>query len=112
MENSSEILTLNLILNDLVTSSAFIEIVNDCKNIVTLKRSHILKHLLFSLLKRPISYHNKILSRIIDIRHDFKSQVNKTPGKPTFLLRVDDFPRWDKSSDQFLSFHKILCPLG
>ena len=73
-----------------------------------LKRSNILKHILFSFLQRPILYHNKILSQIVDIRNSVKVQSDTTPGKPTFLLRVDDFPRWDKTSDQFLSFHEIL----
>ena len=102
-------MTLGLLLSDFASPCDIAKIINSYEDMVTMRRSTVLKHILFRLLKRRIPYHSKVLSRTLEIRRLVKEKFQLcSNGKPTFLLRVDDFPRWDISTDQFLRFHNIL----
>lgn len=105
----SNALTLGLLLSDFVPRVDPFTIAYRYKDVLAAQRASILRHALFRLLNRRIYYHDEVLSRILEIRSSVKRKLQvESKGEPTFLVRVDDFPRWDKSSEEFLRFHRIL----
>ncbi len=60
------------------------------------------------LKRRKINYYKIVLNEIINIRKLFKKWKGvKKRGEVKYLVRVDDFPRWDNSFNNFLNFHEI-----
>jgi len=53
--------------------------------------------------------HILVIDKIIDLRLSFmkKSGIESIDGRPKFLVRVDDFPRWDIESKEFKRFDEI-----
>jgi hypothetical protein len=50
-----------------------------------------------------------VLEAIVNIRKEIKKDFNvRTNSSPVFLVRVDDFPRWDLLTKDFLRFHEVL----
>jgi hypothetical protein len=102
-------LTLDLLLSDLVPAVNAFKIVDKYQELLAMRRSNILKHLVFSKLNKRIPYHNAVLSRVLKIRTSFREGLQvESLKKPVFMVRVDDYPRWDRNSEEFLQFHRIL----
>jgi len=71
-------------------------------------RPNILKIFISRLSKRPIDYYSRILREIMSLRNRMKRGLNTKGGQGIkFLIRVDDFPRWNLSSDKYYAFHEI-----
>lgn len=79
-------------------------------NTFSLYTPNIIKKILFrlGLLNKPKS-HLLVIDRIVDLRLSFKKKlgIENSGGRPKFLIRVDDFPRWDISSEKFKRFNEI-----
>lgn len=61
--------------------------------------------------KKPLKAcdHLELLKRIVWLRNQAAEALGLSEkGNVKFLLRVDDFPRWDLDLDRFLKFHNIL----
>jgi hypothetical protein len=84
-------------------------ICGEYRSLLSLDRKNYLYHAYCSVRHKPILYHNMVLERVLKIR-SILNQANQPSDMcgPRFLLRVDDFPRWDHSSDLFLQFHRCL----
>lgn len=53
--------------------------------------------------------HETIIRSLFEFRSNIRKKIkSKIKGHPVFLLRVDDFPRWDLGLERFLEFHNIL----
>jgi len=79
------------------------------KNILLLRSDNIFQKVLRKLSSKNVSIHVLILDRIAEIRSAVKKLLNDyTKGRIRFLVRVDDFPRWDRNSEEFLEFHDVL----
>jgi hypothetical protein len=53
--------------------------------------------------------HEIIIRHLFKFRENIKKKINKNiKGYPLYLVRVDDFPRWNVSTDKFIKFHNIL----
>ncbi len=75
---------------------------------IEFERPNILRILMGRLSKRPIDYYSKILYGILSLRNRMKRELNvKRAGGVKFLIRVDDFPRWNLSLDKYYAFHEI-----
>jgi len=71
-------------------------------------KPNILRILMSRLSKRPLDYYSKILCEILSLRDRIKSELNTEGGGGIkFLVRVDDFPRWNLPSDRYFPFHEI-----
>ncbi|MCX8082784.1 MAG: DUF2334 domain-containing protein [bacterium] len=66
--------------------------------------------LLYNLKKYKTLQLNHLLSYIFNIRERFCrfKGTDEEEGQPMFLIRVDDFPHWEKSIDDFKRFHSIM----
>jgi hypothetical protein len=107
--SNSDLMTLNLLLRDLISNTNNLTVTNEFSDYLRIKRKNILTHLYCSLLKRNIPYHELVLSQVLHLRSTAKRIFNvEGTGIPKFLVRVDDYPRWDISSDKFLKFHRIM----
>lgn len=108
-KTDSDALTLGLLLCDFIPRVDPFAIVDQYKDILAVQRQSRLKLALFSLLKKRIFYHDQVVARILEIRYSVKRKFQvESKGAPNFLVRVDDFPRWDMNSGEFLRFHRIL----
>lgn len=60
--------------------------------------------------RKGTDLYSSILKRIKDLRNSIRESlgVKRESGEIRFILRVDDFPRWDIPSKEFISFHRIL----
>jgi len=102
-------MTLKLLLEDLISQNDLCNVSDRYKRMLVLRRASIAEHIISSFLKKGIDYHNRVLARIVEIRSIIKQEFDlDSKGEPMFLVRVDDFPRWDISSKKFLDFHKIV----
>jgi hypothetical protein len=55
------------------------------------------------------NYHIQVVKKTLSLRETVKKLMGVSlGGKPRFLLRVDDFPRWDLGFDKFAVFHEVL----
>jgi len=101
-----------LLISHLVPPVDALKITNEYETMLVMNRSSILKHAIRSLLKKKMLYHNAVLSRILELRSSIRRKYHlENIGKPTFLVRVDEFPQFVDSSSNtshFLEFHKIL----
>lgn len=121
--------TLKLILRDLIIEdkSNYERIISD-DNIKQLKKKiflnsnalflytpNIIKKFLsrLELFNKPKS-HLSVIDRIVDLRLSLKKKlgIENSDGRPKFLIRVDDFPRWDISSEEFKRFDEIFSKKG
>lgn len=60
--------------------------------------------------KRKTDLYSFILKRILKVRGVVREMlgVSNERGETKFILRVDDFPRWDIPSREYMRFHEIL----
>ncbi len=108
-EFHAEEMTLRLLLDDFDPPIDSLAATCLYKDKLILQRSNILVHIIFRLLQKQIPYHEKVLSRILGLKASAeKSLQTKSKGSPRFLVRVDDFPRWDLDNKKFLKFNEIL----
>jgi hypothetical protein len=106
---NSDLMTLNLLLRDLISNTDNLIVTDEYSDSLRIKRKNVLTHLYCSLLKTKIPYHELMLSQVLHLRSIAKRALKvEGTGIPKFLVRVDDYPRWDKTSDEFLQFHKIM----
>jgi hypothetical protein len=106
---NSDLMTLNLLLRDLISNADNFIVTDEYSDSLRIKRKNVLTHLYCSLLKKKIPYHELVLSQVLHLRSIAKRALKvEGTGIPKFLVRVDDYPRWDKTSDEFLQFHKIM----
>jgi len=61
-------------------------------------------------INRRICDHRWVLRRILEVRKRIKTMhgVKSSEGSVVFLLRVDDFPRWDLGFEDYMEFHSLL----
>lgn len=60
-------------------------------------------------LGREEPLHGHLLARTVALRQALRARRRLPPGAgPRFLLRVDDFPRWDLPLEEYLAFHRAL----
>ena len=67
-------------------------------------------YLLYNLKKyKTFQYyhHLQYVSSVRDTFCKFKG-IQEKKGRPLFLIRVDDFPHWEKTLDDFKKFHNIM----
>jgi hypothetical protein len=106
----SSLKTIDLLINDLTPTTNASKIFENYEKFLNMKRSNIFKHFIFSKINKRIPYHNQVLLRILKIRTSVKKEFQVSSlEKPMFLVRVDDFPRWDRNTAEFMQFHKILA---
>jgi hypothetical protein len=116
--------TLKIILKDLIIEYKlnFEEVISDANikelrkeiflslNSLSLNTPNIIKKFLFrlDLLNKP-KPHLLVIDRIVDLLLSFKRKlgIENSGGRPKFLIRVDDFPRWDIRSEEFKRFNEI-----
>ncbi|MCM8777688.1 MAG: DUF2334 domain-containing protein [Candidatus Omnitrophica bacterium] len=66
--------------------------------------------LLYNLRRYKTLQMSHLLRYIFNIRDKFCQfkGINEKEGNPLFLIRVDDFPHWEKSLDDFKRFHGLM----
>ncbi|MCX7956696.1 MAG: DUF2334 domain-containing protein [Endomicrobia bacterium] len=61
------------------------------------------------LLKKDVNFYNVVFNEIYSLRKEVKKLIGvDKQGEIKFLLRVDDFPRWDIHTEEFFRFYEIL----
>jgi hypothetical protein len=63
------------------------------------------------MTKIPIAHHKKVVKRMIILqnrRDGYHAKLLKDILKPIFIVRVDDFPRWDIDTKEFEKFHEVM----
>lgn len=63
------------------------------------------------ITKTPLAHHGKVIKYMIKLQKrisKYDSNLTKGTPKPTFIVRVDDFPRWDIDTREFERFHEVM----
>jgi hypothetical protein len=111
--NTDNVMTLRLLLRDLVPNDYIPAISHRYQKMLDLQRASIIRHIFSRFSGKRINYHCRVLDRIIEIRSVIRKEFNLgNKGEPKFLVRIDDFPRWDMDSSKFKQFHEILSKSG
>lgn len=87
--------------NSIVFSSTF-----DVENTLKTPKISFFRKLVCRKIK--CDFQIQLISKVLDIRSIILNSLGaRLKGKVRFLVRVDDFPRWDVNSELFKDFHEI-----
>ncbi len=111
MEKSEKLYTLKFLLNGLYKSEGEIkEFLSNYKFSLNFIHNFSTKRILFNLSKYKnlqIFYH---LKSLYEIRENFCKfmGIKEIEDSPIFLIRVDDFPHWKRTNEEFKKFNAIM----
>lgn len=115
MKPEDRIKTLSLALRGLWENEEEVQnFASFCTAKLSLKRPSILKRAYYYYFKtRKINNYQSVLNKIVDVRRQFKEWKDiEKPGRPRFLIRVDDFPSSRANLEKFKDFHHIFQKHG
>jgi hypothetical protein len=103
--------TLRLLFLDLTKDTKDIEffIKNHGKMVSTALHTSKFATFKYLFLNRGVDQYTFILDKLLNLRKIFKREKGIVfNGKPVYLVRVDDFPRWDLDLELFIKFHTVM----